>query len=416
MYEDHFSFKYKPFELIPNPDFLFYSSTHKKAMTYLDYGIKEKIGFILLTGEIGSGKTTIIRNLIKHIDGPIKLSRINNTKVSSEQLIAMINEDFGLAVDGKSKTRLLSELNEFLIDQYAREIQPILLIDEAQNLSADLLEEVRLLSNLETDRTKLLQIILVGQPELKKTLMLPELMQLRQRININYHITPLTLEETGQYVKHRLTIAGNPDAIYIDSEVLEHLYRFSRGIPRLINILCDFSLLSAFVDDKKVVTAEVIGDVIKDLESHDYWDETGNRSGAVPVLDKNGIDLAQSVENMAFRLLNLEELLKKNVPDITSISEKLRELEEKLALMSDEREELNRSGRFERLEDKLFSRIYDRILGDSAITDLFQKIEEIISNGNRSGKSVKDGKRASAKQVEQLTNLLNNINSRLRNN
>ena len=237
MYEKHFSFKCKPFDLLPNPDFLFQSSTHKKAITYLDYGIKEKIGFILLTGEIGSGKTTIIRNLIKKIDASIRLSRINNTKVSSEQLISMINEDFNLDVAGKNKTTLLSELNDFLIDQYAKKSQPLLLIDEAQNLSPDLLEEIRLLSNLETDRAKLLQIILVGQPEMNKTLMLSEMMQLRQRINISYHINPLTIDETAQYIKHRLTVAGNPDAMKFHGEMLEIIYKFSRGIPRLINIL-----------------------------------------------------------------------------------------------------------------------------------------------------------------------------------
>ncbi len=173
MYKKHFSFKDKPFELVPNPDFLFKSGTHKKAITYLDYGIKGKTGFILLTGEIGSGKTTIVRNLIKNLDGTIKLSKINNTKLSSEQLLSMINDDFGLDVEGKSKAGLLRDLNKFLIEQYSEKSRPVLLIDEAQNLSPDLLEEIRLLSNIETDKAKLLQIILVGQPELKKTLMLP---------------------------------------------------------------------------------------------------------------------------------------------------------------------------------------------------------------------------------------------------
>ncbi|MBL7031785.1 MAG: AAA family ATPase, partial [Nitrospira sp.] len=257
MYEKHFSFKYKPFELVPNPDFFFLSSTHKKAITYLDYGIKEKAGFILLTGEVGSGKTTIIKNLIKDLGNSIKLSRVNNTMVSSEQLISAINEDFGLDVDGKTKTRLLSELNKFLIEQYSKNIQPILLIDEAQNLSVDLLEEIRLLSNLETDRSKLLQIILVGQPELKKTLMLPELIQLRQRISVNYHIAPLSIDETKSYIVHRLAVAGNPDAIMVDDDVLHIIYQFSRGIPRLINILCDFVLLAAFVEGASEVTVDV---------------------------------------------------------------------------------------------------------------------------------------------------------------
>jgi type II secretory pathway predicted ATPase ExeA len=142
MYEKHFSLKYKPFELVPNPDFLFLSGTHKKAITCLDYIIREKIGFILLTGDIGSGKTTIIRNFIKNLNGSVILSSVNNTKVSAELLLSMINQDFGIDVEGKTKDKLLSDLNEFLIDQYVKNIQPVLLIDEAQNLTPSMLEEI----------------------------------------------------------------------------------------------------------------------------------------------------------------------------------------------------------------------------------------------------------------------------------
>ncbi|HDZ61901.1 MAG TPA: AAA family ATPase, partial [Nitrospirae bacterium] len=303
MYEKHFSFKHKPFELVPNPDFLFLSSTHKKALTYLDYGIQEKIGFILLTGEIGSGKTTIIRNLIKNLNASVRLSRINNTKVSSEQLISMINEDFGLEVEGKNKTKLLSDLNEFLIDQYSKKFQPILLIDEAQNLSPDLLEEIRLLSNLETDRAKLLQIMLVGQTELKKTLMLPELMQLRQRININYHITPLTIDETVKYIRHRLTIAGNPDAMRFQGDMPGLIYRFSGGIPRLINILCDFALLTAFTEGEKEINADIIREVAHDLESRDYRNEPQDNTVSLTAKKDESPDLLKEVGNIALRLI-----------------------------------------------------------------------------------------------------------------
>jgi putative secretion ATPase (PEP-CTERM system associated) len=322
MYVKHFSFRHKPFDLVPNPDFLFLSVTHQKAITYLDYGIKEKIGFILLTGEIGSGKTTIIRNLIKNLDGSVKLSRINNTKVSSEQLIAMVNEDFGLDTEGKNKTRLLGELNEFLIEQYAKKLQPILLIDEAQNLSPDLLEEVRLLSNLETDRSKLIQIILVGQPELKRTLLLPELLQLRQRINISYHIAPLTIDETSAYIKHRLTIAGNPDAIRLQDDMLEVIYRFSRGIPRLINILCDFALLSTFTEGMKEVTVETVRDVARDLESGDYWNESQEVTTAGGDKLQRQPDLEKVISDIALRIIRLEETVNNNISEIISLSNK----------------------------------------------------------------------------------------------
>ncbi len=327
MYENHFSFKNKPFELVPNPDYLFLSSTHKKAITYLDYGIKEKVGFILLTGEVGSGKTTIVRNLLKNLDSSVKLSRVNNTKITSEQLISMINEDFGLDVESKNKTKLLSELNGFLVEQYSKEMQSILLIDEAQNLSADLLEEIRMLSNLETDRAKLLQIILIGQPELKKSLMLPELRQLRQRININYHITPLSIDETSKYIKHRITVAGNPDAIQLGNDTLSLIYQFTRGIPRLINILCDFALLSAYVEGEDEVTAATVSGVAKDLEAHAYWnelqDDQENENGKKakdPLSFKDG-------EDILLKFSKFEKLLNENIQKITALMETINRLE-----------------------------------------------------------------------------------------
>jgi len=383
MYEKHFSFKYKPFELVPNPDFLFLSNTHKKAITYLDYGIKEKMGFILLTGEVGSGKTTIIRNLIKNLDDSIILSKINNTKVSSEQLISMINEDFGLDIEGKSKTRLLSELNEFLIEQYSKKLQPVLLIDEAQNLTPDLLEEIRLLSNLETDRAKLLQIILVGQPELKRTLGLPELRQLRQRININYHISPLTIEETAQYIKHRLTVAGNPEVIKFDGDMLEIIYQFSRGIPRLINILCDFALLTAYVDGHKEVNVETVREVAKDLESHGYWNEAQS-VGTEYEREGKGLESVKTKEIIS-KLIRLEEMLKRSIAEVSSLKERMIQVEERIFKVIDGREEISEiKGKLSDLDIEKDE--HDCELGEERLLD---------------------------EQIESLRKVINNINSRL---
>jgi general secretion pathway protein A len=272
MYENFFGLKIKPFDLVPDPDFLFFSRSHKKAVTYLNYGIKEKIGFILMTGEVGSGKTTIVRNLIRGLNSNVRLSKIFNTKVSSEQLLAMINEDFGLHVNGKDKITLVRELNDFLIDQYMNNNQPILLIDEAQNLSPEVLEEIRLLSNLETDRNKLLQIILVGQPELRQILAQPELRQIRQRISINCHIAPLTRSETEEYILHRLNIAGNQNAVAFQDGTIDMIYEFSRGIPRLINIICDFLMLAAYVEETRELSPDFVREVIGDIESENaYW-------------------------------------------------------------------------------------------------------------------------------------------------
>ena len=272
MYEAFFNLKQKPFDLLPDPEFLFMSCSHKKALSYLDYGIRERVGFILLTGEVGSGKTTIIRNLIKKNLTNVILSKIFNTRVDSEQLIAMINDDFGLTILNKDKITLLRDLNAFLIEQFVKGNKPVLIIDEAQNLDQDLLEEIRMLSNLETDNAKLLQIILVGQPELRKTLASPTLVQLRQRISINCHIQPLSRPEIEQYILHRLEKAGDREAAVFSYETIDIIFTYSRGIPRLINIICDFILLAAFAEETKHIDAALVQDIIGDLDfEYHYW-------------------------------------------------------------------------------------------------------------------------------------------------
>lgn len=272
-YETFFNLKAKPFELVPNPEYLYLSRTHRKAMTYLEYGITERAGFILLTGEVGSGKTTLIRNLIRKLDRKVALSKVFNTKVNSEQLISLINDDFGLDVKGKDKAALLKDLYDFLIDRYANGYHCVLIIDEAQNLDSELLEEVRMLSNLETDSSKLLQIVLAGQPELKRMLSTSELRQLRQRINISCHLYHLLRDETEEYILHRLEVAGNRAAVTFSPEAIDVIFRYSRGVPRLINIICDFLMLSAFVEKTRQIDSKLAGDIVKDLEIDNwYWD------------------------------------------------------------------------------------------------------------------------------------------------
>ncbi len=264
MYESFFGLRKKPFELVPNPDFLYQSKSHSRVGVYLDYAMKENSGFILLTGEVGAGKTTIIRNLVRNLGQDVQVAKIFNTKLQSIELLAAINDDFGLPIDGRNKVQLLKDLNSFLIEQFAQQRRAVLIIDEAQNLSTDSLEELRLLSNLETDDSKLLQIILVGQPELKKVLSVPELRQLRQRIGIHCHLQPLRREETENYIFHRLEIAGNRQAVHFDEDAMELLFEYTGGVPRLINILCDFILLSAFSDGEKEISAQMVAEVAED--------------------------------------------------------------------------------------------------------------------------------------------------------
>ncbi len=266
MYEEFFSLSAKPFDLIPNPYFLYPSNTHKKAMIHLEYAVRERAGFILLTGEVGSGKTTLIKDLIKKLDRKVVFAKVFNTRVTSEELIAMINDDFGIPAGGKNKAHLLRDLYQFLIEQYAAGNQAMLIIDEAQNLDAGSLEELRLLSNLETESAKLLQIFLVGQPELRDILAQPSLRQLCQRISIHFHLAPLNRAETEAYIFHRLEKAGNRAAVFFSAEAFECIYHYSNGIPRLINLLCDFILLSLFADEKREVDEEMVQDIVGELE------------------------------------------------------------------------------------------------------------------------------------------------------
>ena len=349
MYTSFFNFKYRPFQLTPDPEFLFMSKVHKKALTYLNYGITSDTGgFILVTGEVGTGKTTLIRSIMKELNKDIVFSRVNNTRLTSDQLIAMINDDFNLDIQGKNKTQMLRDLTDFLIEQYRRGVKSILIIDEAQNLAPDLLEEVRLLSNLETSKSKLLQIILVGQPELRRIIGTPELRSLRQRINVNCHIYPLSMVETEEYIFHRLEVAGNREAVAFDEGCIDLVHNFARGIPRLINIACDFLLLSASVDRTNKISLEMAKEVINDLEKENrYWqdDVTGEISDSEKV-KKEMKETTASFEG---------ESLERNISrfDKTEIFEKISETEKMLSSAIDElkiklasRDSVNTEGRF----------------------------------------------------------------------
>ncbi|QJT07962.1 XrtA/PEP-CTERM system-associated ATPase [Oceanidesulfovibrio marinus] len=294
MYNEYFGFSVKPFDLLPNPDFLFRSRSHRKAITYLEYGIQSHAGFICLTGEIGSGKTTLIRNLVREHGNSLALSKIFNTSLDGHQLLSMINSDFELPVADKSKTELLSDLYAYLIRQFSRKKPCVLIIDEAQNLSGEALEEVRQLSNLETDHYKLLQIILVGQPELRRTLSAPQLQQVRQRISVQCHLSPLSDDETKAYILHRLRVAGNPDAIKLHDDVVQTIHRFSGGTPRLINILMDYVLLTAYTNDERSIDMQTLEEIIADLDIHTPAPPTPRQSGPSQTVEPSRAEFSRN--------------------------------------------------------------------------------------------------------------------------
>ena len=263
MYESHYGLTAKPFSIVPNPEILFLSKNHENALTYLEYGLSEKVGFILLTGEIGAGKTTLIRYMLNKMESQIDIAVIFNTNFTSDQMFRRILGEFEVPCDTTDKERHLQLLYQFLIDRYAQGRHVLLIIDEAQNLSDAALEDIRMLSNLQTDDRILLQIMLVGQPELKNRLNMSEFQQLAQRIAVNYHITPLDEEQTRHYIGYRISKAGGEPDLFAP-EAIDKIYTHSGGIPRSINLMCDTALVYGFADNLERIDAAVIEKVIKD--------------------------------------------------------------------------------------------------------------------------------------------------------
>jgi general secretion pathway protein A len=265
MYSRYFGFKERPFKLVPNPAYLFMGKGHEEALAHLQYASAHGDGFVEITGEVGTGKTTLCRVFLDSLDKRVEAAYIFNPKLDPLQLLKTINAEFGLADDADNTKALIDILNRFLIAQKAEGKTVILIIDEAQNLSAEVLEQLRLLSNLETTQSKLLQIMLVGQPELAEMLESYELRQLAQRINLQYELPPLNFKETQEYIEHRIHIASQKPAPLFTQGALREVYRYSVGVPRRINIICDRSLLTAFSQDKKRITGRIVRQAIGEL-------------------------------------------------------------------------------------------------------------------------------------------------------
>lgn len=268
MYREFFGLKEKPFNITSDPNFLFLSRVHKEALSHLLYGINERKGFLEITGEVGAGKTTLCRALLSRLNKKTKSAFIFNSTLPELQLLQAILEDYGIIVTGRSKVSLLKQLNNFLIEELTHGNNVVLIIDEAQNLKPSVLEEIRMLSNLETDKEKLFQIVLVGQPELKNKLASPGLRQLRQRISVRFHITPLDKNEVSDYINHRLMVAGSTGQIIFEPDAIENIHNFSGGIPRLINMVCDKSMLTAYTMETMKITTPIVERSIQEMEGH----------------------------------------------------------------------------------------------------------------------------------------------------
>jgi general secretion pathway protein A len=266
MYEQFYGLKEKPFEITPDPRFLYMSEQHREAYAHLTYALNESKGFTVITGEVGTGKTTLIQMLLSRLDGHTRTAHLFNPKLSTRDFLKFICNDLGLKTDDlTTKGEFLTVLHGFLLECYARKERVVLIVDEAQTLSPKLLEEVRLLTNLETPKSKLLQVILMGQPELDKVLADQRFRQLKQRISVRYHLKPLNRGETKEYIEKRLKVAGARDIHLFEDSAIRELHRRSSGIPRLINVLCDNALVTGFVEEKPVIDKRIIRDVAKDM-------------------------------------------------------------------------------------------------------------------------------------------------------
>jgi general secretion pathway protein A len=266
MYEEFYGLTAPPFSITPDPRYLFFSHRHREAFEHMLFGITQRKGFIQITGEVGAGKSTLCRAVLEQLRQGSATALILNPVMTGIQLVRTILHEFGLDERGNDRVQLVRRLNEFLLDRLRAGQDVVLFVDEAQDMSDDLLEEIRLLSNLETDDRKLVQIVLIGQPELRRRLERRELRQLRQRITVRYHLGPIGREETEAYIFHRLTVAGSNGRPTFSPAAIRAIHRHSRGVPRLINAICDKALLAGYVADRDHITWREVRRAVRDLE------------------------------------------------------------------------------------------------------------------------------------------------------
>jgi general secretion pathway protein A len=291
MYEHFYALKEKPFNLLADPSFLYLSKRHELALNYLEYGLSEQAGFIVITGEVGSGKTTLIKYLLTKLDRTsTKTAMIFNTNITPREFLELVLREWDITSEGKEKADYYNALYSFLLQKYTRRNQVILIVDEAQNLSLETLEEIRMLSNLNDEKHPLLHIILLGQPNLRERLNQKVLEQLRQRIAVHYHLEPLDHEDTVRYIKHRLQKAGGQNQDLFMPDAIDGIYQHSRGIPRVINVICDTALVYGFAEGAAQITKAIIESVVEERTSGglSFLEESETHGGKNPSADGNG--------------------------------------------------------------------------------------------------------------------------------
>src|SRR5690242_3197159 len=299
MYKKFFGLKENPFNVNPDPRYLFLTHNTQEALACLTYGIETRKGFILLTGEVGTGKTTLINKLLEWLHKErVSTAFVFNPRLSVSQFFDFMMADFGIPCETRLKSQVLLKLNQWLLERYQAGERAVLIVDEAQNLSPEVLEEIRLLTNLETSTEKLLQIVLTGQPELEEKLKLPQLRQLRQRITLRCHTSALSLEEIFGYIAERLRIAGANGEPIFSKEAIHAIHLYSRGIPRVVNLLCEHSMINAYVDSLRPVPAHLVEEVAREFQ----LDE-------IAPIAANGTNHAVGAANTEALLENLDELV-----------------------------------------------------------------------------------------------------------
>ena len=319
MYTEFYGLKFKPFDFLPDPRFLYFSKKHEMAYAHLEYGITDNKPFIVLTGDVGTGKTTLINFFLKKVDSDVKTALIYNTNVDPHTFLEMVARDFGIQAADSQRSALYENLYEFLLREHVQGRRCVLIIDEAQNMPRETMEEVRMLSNFETEESYLLQIIMAGQPQLRRRLNNPELAQLTQRVSVHYHLAPLEKSEIGSYIEHRLKVGGyDSEHLLFSNGAVDKIYAYTRGVPRLINSTCDSALLYGYGASLQTIELNLVEEVIADrgIDPGIQYEEKGisgdekgypGKGETIDSLQSVGKHIYLQISNLNERLTRIEQ-------------------------------------------------------------------------------------------------------------